>query len=209
MHETVRVELLEEEPKIDSSIKSFASYLMSGMSRKHPHSIYSDSTAGDDDQLSDLQEVLSVSRSFSKFINGHIVPIRKADLDDRRKETIVVTWNFLVASNQKPTKHLGRTALQMVWQSLRVDFEQQAIVPSIGKDKLKFYLDLFQDVLLDGDSDDSRLIWAADGGKKELERRASDRKERAKVNRQHGKQTQDDPLASIEEVNEDETHETT
>jgi hypothetical protein len=102
MQESIRAELLAEQPKIDSAIKSFASYLVSGMaiSTRILAELNKDTLEPVPETLRDLGEVLSVSRRFSKLINQHIAPIRKSDLNDPRREATVVTWNYLVTSNQ-------------------------------------------------------------------------------------------------------------
>jgi hypothetical protein len=186
MQESIQAELLAEQPKIDSAIKSFASYLVSGMPmatssptpERHTDDLGDDTAVAPPETMNDLGEVLSVSRRFSKLINQHIAPIRKSDLNDTRREATVVTWNYLVASNQKPTKLLGRSTLRLLWSSLKAEFTEQPC-DDVGLEKTTFYLDLFERLLLDESSHDFQLIWSADGGQSELRRRASDRKHRA------------------------------
>jgi hypothetical protein len=188
MQESIQAELLAEQPKIDAAIKSFASYLVSGMpmaTSSPTQARHSLNDNLDDDAavavqviMNDLGEVLSVSRRFSKLINQHIAPIRKSDLNDTRREATVVTWNYLVASNQKPTKLLGRNTLRLLWSSLKCEFTEQPC-DDVGLEKTTYYLDLFERLLLDESSHDFQLIWSADGGQSELRRRASDRKHRA------------------------------
>jgi hypothetical protein len=186
MQESIQAELLAEQPKIDSAIKSFASYLVSGMPmatssptpERHTDDLGDDTAVAPPETMNDLGEVLSVSRRFSKLINQHIAPIRKSDLNDTRREATVVTWNYLVASNQKPTKLLGRSTLRLLWSSLKAEFTEQPC-DDVGLEKTTYYLDLFERLLLDESSHDFQLIWSADGGQSELRRRASDRKHRA------------------------------
>jgi hypothetical protein len=200
MQESIREELLAEQPKIDSAIKSFASYLVSGMPKASSARILTDELNKDTlepvpETLRDLGEVLSVSRRFSKLINQHIAPIRKSDLDDARRETTVVTWNYIVTSKQKPTKLLGRNTLRLVWNNLKTEFTDQPC-HDVGVEKTMYYLDLFEQFLQDESSPDFQLIWSADAGQSELRRRASDRQQRAT---QQAKASQDDTLAVIEE----------
>ena len=115
------------------------------------------------------------------------------------QELVPVVWNELVASQQKPTKWLGRTALVAAWEDLdlRQGLVQQQLRPisyneSDWNDKVDEYIQRFFNLMMVAttaavvasdeslsSSTDARLIWYADRGRAELARRAADRQRRA------------------------------
>jgi hypothetical protein len=102
-------------------------------------------------------------------------------------------WNEVVASKQKPTKTLGRTALADVWDDLHVRETMYQQLSSLypaeqfdeeWKVKIETFVDTFERLLFSmeqqhDDLPDARLIWDADGGEAELARRAAERLDRA------------------------------
>lgn len=161
-----RQDLLDETPKMDTAIKSFASYLVA--SREWS-----------------LEDALTVSRRFSKHLNQHIVSIVTA----AQQEQIAQVWNDLIAGKQKVTKHLGRTALLAVWEDLDI---VTALSKTLSEDdelwneKVACYVDLFHTLLQQHSTGnmDSHLIWDADGGAAELDRRAAQRLAEAQLRQQ-------------------------
>jgi len=210
MRETLR----NEQPKIDSAIKSFASLLAAGAAAAANH------TNDKQSQPSfawNLTDVLTVSRKFSRHINQHVVSIgssscivsssHKAKKKQQEsspvsiveKEATAQVWNELVATQQKPTKLLGRTALRAVWDDL--DLPHALLLPQEAEDnetniewnaKVQSYFEEFHQLLLlpadvkddAGNSNDARLLWDVDRGAAELERRAAERQKRAKQQQQ-------------------------
>ena len=143
-----RDSLLEEQPKIDSALKSFTSLLVA----QSATTTTTTSVRGDDDHdygaalvvMWTLMDCLPVTRHVSKHMNQHIVAIHRRgaakttaatrssttncknnsneEHNEHREEVAQQVWNELVACQQKPTKLLGRTALRLIWDDL--DLEQ-------------------------------------------------------------------------------------
>lgn len=191
--------LLNERPKIDAALKSYASLLMA-------------------ESPNDPMTILALSRLLSKAINGHIaaiVPISRAtvkedsktDLPEQKPEyqaaIVAQIWNDVVGSGQKATQSLGRTSLASVWNDLELEpiLTANSDTDDQWRDKANVFLQGFGN-LLDGQSPNGRLLWAMDGGASELQKRAQDRQAAAKERREQEQRQQQTP--TIEELADEE-----
>ena len=129
-----RSQMLEEQPKVDSALKSFASLLVATASTKLPQQQQQPpqppNQPSDEAPYWNLMDCLHVTRQVSKHMNQHIVAIGQqrrcssmSGGDDDPSPVVVAqqVWNELVAAQQKPTKMLGRTALQLIWDDLDLE----------------------------------------------------------------------------------------
>jgi hypothetical protein len=190
----IRESLLNEEPKMDAAIKSFASYLLAGSAASSQKII-----------TWDLNEVLVLSRKLSQQINQHVLTVAmnlsvsrlklktessqsSSESEDPHQLGLEVTaqvWNELVGMKQKPTKSLGRTALMAAWDDLELGKQLADDGNDAWNLKVQAYLDSFYKLLMDVNREavtstsDAHLIWDADKGQAELARRAADRQNRA------------------------------
>jgi hypothetical protein len=112
---------------------------------------------------------------------------------EKKKELLELSiasqlWNGLVSSNQKPSRYLGRRALKHAWKNnLKEDIEAKVHISQQGTkhseeqvQRQKEWLLEFETLLFHtkpvGPSapeveDDSALLWDADGGQNELNKR--------------------------------------
>lgn len=177
--------LAQERPTIDAAVKSFLSlYTARSLTRGQ----------GDDSQ----QEALLQARILLKTINQYTFPLQ-AEPNDEYKITAQV-WNGLIASSQKPSKLLGRSALKLAWenglvQELPTEQQESDFIKEFGHLLLSYSPDDSESTqTLDSDA---CLVWDADQGAAELARRRSRRAERAK------EAESNEQSLTIEELEED------
>ena len=163
-------------------------------------------------------EALHCSRRLLQAINAttlSAMPIRsktqQRSVDDETYPLVAQIWNGLIASEQKPSRFLGRRSLQHAWDdvqaSLSIKTQSSTITTPDQDGKFEQFCLEFQDLLfaptrLDCECDAS-LLWDADGGKAELQRRRTRREQRAKEQRQQQHEEKDSKLPFIEEVKEE------
>jgi len=157
--------------------------------------------------MSTQQQVLGVGRVILKAVNSFKFPIhhtvateliKKPGISDQKKKLLLETqvvsqlWNGLVDSKQKPSRFLGRRALQHAWKDMEVSIPSDNGGPADVQQKQAQWLEefgrlLFVDSATVGDvDDDSALLWDADGGQNELAKRRQRRQTRAAGNQDDG-----------------------
>lgn len=213
-----REQLRNEQPKLDAALKSFASLLVASSSSSSARK--SSSSSSNEEGCWSLTECLNVTRMVSKHMNQHIVAIGTAGAGTKKKrkeqqgeqekqiqksEIAAQVWNELVASQQKPTKSLGRTSLQLIWQDLELEQALLDSKPSAASsqqddstntidfsDRVHRYVQRFETLLFEQkmDGGDAPLLWHADRGASELARRAAERQERAAARREEEEKQQ-------------------
>lgn len=165
--DAIAASLAQDRPTIDAAVKSFLSlYAARSLTR---------------DDCDTQAEALTQARVLLKTINQFTFPLLPEP--SPQYSVTAQVWNGLYASNQKPSKFLGRTALKLAWQH-GLDEE----LPE--RDSL--FIQEFASLLLlssykpedtstpPTDDRDACLVWDADQGAAELARRRSRRQERAK-----------------------------
>lgn len=197
--------LSDEKPTIDAALKSFASWMMAN----HKASTAVDTAKGSSKDAT--KEILAMTRILSQTINRHVIaivptrrPESKASMED---DILAQVWNEAIANKSKPTKVLGRSALKSVWKDLELAtaFSEQgagkADDDDSWKEAVQSYLAHFERLLYahHGDVD---LIWGADRGQAELNRRAAERQQRATRRVEVEERQQRVSMPSIEEVAE-------
>ena len=202
---TYRNTLVSELPRIDAALKSYCSWY---------------AVAGNEDGMN-INEVLLMTRKLSLSINHHVFPV---EMKSSSHEYLVCSklWNEIVTAKQKPTKWLGKTALQLAWKDLDLlpsssnKETNETKNESDGDDKMENsnkeafteFVKQFEHLLFTEDTDDTAsLIW--NYSEAELARRAKERRDAAsqRVQEEYKAASQDDvditgPI--IEELNEDE-----
>jgi hypothetical protein len=202
--QVIRDALTKDVPVMDAAIKAFASYLVAGTVSGNSNTESLKKDHDHDHHKWSLTDVLMLSRMLSKHINQHtcscamtMEDLKKAatseashkkkadDADDDDlvliSEVTAQVWNELIASGQKPTKSLGKMALTVIWDDLDVkkSLLQRESDYADWNEKVGRYVDQFKNLLYAENTSDAHLIWDADGGKAELARRATARKDRA------------------------------
>jgi len=164
-HDDIATALAQDRPTIDTAVKSFLSlYAARSLTR---------------DDAPAQQESLTQARLLLKTINRYTFPLQPEPTDEYNVTAQV--WNGLIASQQKPSKFMGRTALKLAWQ--------HGLPEEVPKsnDEHDLFLQEFGSLLMEYDPNqtpiedrDACLVWDNDKGAAELGRRRSRRAERAK-----------------------------
>ena len=168
-HEAIASQLAQYRPTIDAAVKSFMSlYAARSLTREDSHS---------------HQDALQQARILLQTINKFTFPLQAEPTEEYK--VVAQIWNGLIASNQKPTKFLGRAALKQAWQHGLPGEVKRA--NTNGQESL--FCEEFGSLLLSYDpsttttlteDSDACLVWDCDRGQAELARRRSRRAERAK-----------------------------
>mmetsp|Transcript_17207 Transcript_17207/g.24223 ORF Transcript_17207/g.24223 Transcript_17207/m.24223 type:complete len:226 (+) Transcript_17207:141-818(+) len=190
--------LAQDRPTIDSAIKSYMS-LISARS-------ITQNTPADTCVLSS-QDALTCCRVLSKSINAYTFAVGPDEEEASVEQSVTAQlWNGLVASNQKPSRYLGRKALLHAFDDLLLEFPK-----TISQEETTKFINEFGTLLkytkteTDEDSDGA-LLWDEDGGKAELERRRKRRTERA-VQQKEKEKEEDSSLPLIEELPDEDAKE--
>jgi len=160
-----RSQLVAESPKMDVALKSFCSWMAATYSNEYT-----------------LTDVLKYTRLLSKKINQHVFAIQANQ--SPQKDIVAQVWNQVVAANQKPTKFLGQTALQCIWEDLECTIDD-------------FYRQEFERLLFTTTDPDAKLIWG--NATDELARRATERQAQA-TRRIQQQEEQENQMPVIEEL---------
>jgi hypothetical protein len=162
-----------------------------------------------------LPEILHMTRHLSRQINQHTFAVQRVE-SVQYTETAKV-WNNVVGQNGvKPTRVLGRSALCVAWPDLDLAWSsgdndqtrcngntKDAIADAedvLLRQKTSLFVRRFGELLLAesvGQHADARLIWDTDKGQKELQRRATERNQRAAAN---AKQQEAGQQAALQQV---------
>ena len=201
---TYRNTLVSELPRIDAALKSYCSWY---------------AVAGNEGGMN-INEVLLMTRKLSLSINHHVFPV---EMKSSSHEYLVCSklWNEIVSTKQKPTKWLGKTALQLAWKDL--DLLQSSSnnetnetkkesdddkIENQNKEAFTEFVKQFEHLLFTEDSNDTAsLIW--NYSEAELARRAKERREVAsqrlqEVDKASSQEGHDVTGPIIEVLNEDE-----
>ena len=201
---TYRNTLVSELPRIDAALKSYCSWY---------------AVAGNEGGMN-INEVLLMTRKLSLSINHHVFPV---EMKSSSHEYLVCSklWNEIVSTKQKPTKWLGKTALQLAWKDLDLlpsssNNETNETKKESDDDKIENqnkeafteFVKQFEHLLFTEDSNDTAsLIW--NYSEAELARRAKERREVAsqrlqEVDKASSQEGHDVTGPIIEVLNEDE-----
>ena len=201
---TYRNTLVSELPRIDAALKSYCSWY---------------AVAGNEDGMN-INEVLLMTRKLSLSINHHVFPV---EMKSSSHEYLVCSklWNEIVTAKQKPTKWLGKTALQLAWKDLDLlpsssnnetnetkNESDDDKMENSNKEAYTEFVKQFEHLLFTEDTDDTAsLIW--NYSEAELARRAKERRDAAsqRVQEEYKAVSQDESDITgpiIEELNEDE-----
>jgi hypothetical protein len=129
-----------------------------------------------------------------KAINSYTFPL-KADPSDEYK-VVSQVWNGLIASQQKPSRFLGRKALLHAWKN---GLPEEISERSLFCDEFAFLLLTYNPSPME--ESDACLLWDNDKGQAELTRRRQRRAERAQKQQQ---QDYSSGIPTIEELLEEE-----
>jgi hypothetical protein len=227
--------LMEEQPSIDAALKSYASWIAAtqpAVTALHASAVAaaaSDATASTinsdnfDDDVDDeyafistawsLPEILSMTRHLSREINQHTFAVKR--VETRQYTETAKVWNNVVGqSGVKPTRVLGRSALQQAWPDLDLTWSTSdndktrcnghatdAMADAndvLLRQKTSLFVRRFGELLLsERQHVDARLIWDTDKGQKELQRRATERNQRAAANAQQHEAAQQAALQQV------------
>ena len=213
--------LAQDRPTIDTAVKSFISLVCA---RSLTASATDDdkrssenggamkgiiNTTAHSGASTTQQQALQVARAILQSINAFTFPIHKTvalsmaekpgTTAEKRQELLEVSivaqlWNGLIESNKKPSKFLGRRALNHAWKDLDIKSKLPPVESDVGTDEKLVaqakrqleWLEEFERYLFhenDGysanEDNDAALIWDADGGEKELARRRQGRQDAA------------------------------
>jgi hypothetical protein len=132
-----------------------------------------------------------------KAINNYTFPLKRESSDEYK--VVAQVWNGLIASQQKPSRFLGRKALVHAWQNgLSEEIEHPSEKESLFCEKFGFLLVTYSPNPTE--ESDACLLWDDDNGQAELARRRQRRAERAQ-------QQQVSSTPTIEELPEEEQEE--
>jgi hypothetical protein len=223
--------LMGEQPSIDAALKSYASWIAAtqpAVTALHASAVAAASTTSaiNHDNMNDdvddeyafipttwsLPEILSMTRHLSREINQHTFAVQR--VETRQYSETAKVWNNVVGQNGvKPTRVLGRSALQQAWPDLdltwstsdndktRCNGNADTIADAndvLLRQKTSLFVRRFGELLLSERKHvDARLIWDTDKGQKELQRRATERNQRAAAN---AKQQEAAQLAALQQV---------
>lgn len=153
--------LANDRPVIDAAIKSFVS-------------LFAARALSTGDTEHGTTFAVTQARALLKAINNYTFPL----LPDPSEEYRVISqiWNGLIASKQKPSRFLGRTALLQMWQHG---------LPDEIENGNALFINEFGTLLTTYDrsptqESDACLIWDEDKGQAELNRRKQRRADRAR-----------------------------
>jgi hypothetical protein len=180
--EAIAQSLAQDRPTIGSAVKSFVSlFAARNLTRE-------DCTS---------EDALQQARCLLKAINNYTFPLKRETTDEYN--VVAQVWNGLIASQQKPSRFLGRMALVHAWQNgLPEEIEHPSEEESL-------FCDEFGSLLLKynpspTEESDACLLWDDDKGEAELARRRQRRTERAQ-------QQQVSSAPTIEELSEEDQEE--
>ena len=159
--EAYTIALANDRPTIDAAVKSFMSLVAARAATS---------------QQSDSIDALQQARLLLKAINNFTFPL-KADPSDDYK-VVSQVWNGLIASQQKPSKYLGRMALLEAWKNGLPD-EMDEEGTEFGTEFGSLLLQYDATNVPSQDSD-TCLVWDTDKGQAELARRRQRRADRAR-----------------------------
>lgn len=199
-------ELAQDRPTIHAAITSFLS-LVAARSLVSPEQ-QQQQQQGSLLVLSNM-EALKCSRALLKAINATTMSANapkstKGGVAVEEYLLVAQLWNGLIASQQKPSRFLGRRAMKHAWPDVKKDI---ASTNGEGDEKLMGFVEEFERLLLlepkPDEDNDAALVWDEDGGKAELQRRRERREKRAKEASHPAREEEKLPL--IEELPEDNT----
>jgi len=198
---TMMDSIAKDRPTIDVAVKSFmclaCAQSMTASStdkQRKPGTFAMGITNPDCDTAATQQQVLQVARAVLQSINSHTFPIHKTvaisqaekpgtTSEQRRNllelSSVAQLWNGLVQSNQKPSRLLGRRALKLAWMDMNMDVKAK-LPKELEEDvqaKQLEWLEDFEKLLFhvpddaSNEDNDAALIWDADGGKSEIDKR--------------------------------------
>jgi hypothetical protein len=159
--EAIAQSLALDRPTIESAVKSFISLFAAR-----------NLTQGN----CTSEDALQQARCLLKAINNYTFPMKRETSDEYN--AVAQIWNGLIASQQKPSRFLGRMALMHAWQN---GLPEEIENPS---EKESLFCDEFGSLLLTYNPDpteesDACLLWDNDKGQAELARRRQRRAERS------------------------------
>jgi hypothetical protein len=175
--ELVAQQLAQDRPTIDAAVKSFLS-LVTARSLNATASSNASQKGGS-------SKALACARTLLQAINNHTfsdsTDANTGNAHTVERDTVAQVWNGLVASQQKPSRFLGRLALLHCWNDILVD----TVHPADSYDDSVLFCEEFGRLLLTfspevipTEDSDAHFLWDT-STEQELERRRARRLKRA------------------------------
>ena len=193
--EAIAQALANDCPTIDSAVKSFVSLAAARVMGDASVTVVTMTTTTT--LQSTNPDALKQARFLLKAINNYTFPLKRDPSEEYK--TVAQIWNGLIASQQKPSRYLGRMALVHAWNNGlpdEIDEEGREFSNEFGSLLLQYK----SSTEIPEEDCDACLLWDEDKGQAELAWRRQRRAERAREQQERQQQT---TIPMIEELPDD------